>query len=216
MKELFEQNYPEHKFIIEFFSLLDLFNQMRKACLSKILEENWKQNILSFLSALDGFMSKSKSIGLTNLHHLVHVPDICDKYQIGLACLGADSQIEAYHGYVVKKIKPHIGNAPVIPDNSVVYSKENPPPKNVANYHRDIFARCLESSLKKIKIKNEETSHKDHSENLTINVSFVKNLIENLDSKPNPKLFEKLTDKLSKNLSIFSSVSSQPTVNVQK
>ena len=149
MKDLFEEHYPQHKFIIEFFSLLTLFDKMRKSCLSKILEKNWKDNIPIFLSALNEFMSKSKSIGLTNLHYSIHVIDICDKYQIGLACLGADSQIESYHAFIEGKIKRFLGNAPVIPDNSIVYSEENRPPPNVANYHRDLFARCLESSLKK-------------------------------------------------------------------
>ena len=188
---------------------------MRESCLSKMLEKNWKENIRIFLSALNDFMAKSKSIGLTNLHYIIHVIDICDKFQIGLSCLGADSQIESYHAFV-SKIKPFLGNAPVIPDNSIVYSKENRPPQNVANYHRDLFARCLESSLKEIKIVNEKTSHKNYSENLYINVSTVNNIIKNLDAKRNQKIFEKSSPLLSKNLSNFSSISSHLTEFLKK
>ena len=73
----------------------------------------------------------------------------------------------------------------------MAYCQENPPPKNISNYNRDIFARCLETSLDKITERKESMTHKNYSKNLNLDQSTLNGLLENLNHKPNQPIWDK-------------------------
>lgn len=185
------EDYPNLQFSISFFRILSLFDKVRKSSLSKNLESDWDAQIKEFLSHLEIFIAKSNSIGYVNIHYLVHTLRICKKYNLGLASLGADSQVEAYHAFIESKIKLHLGQAPATPDNSFVYTKENLPPDHIQKYYIRLFARCLEASLVPNEMKKTQINHEEYGRQITIDAPLIRNLIKNLNFKPNQKIFSK-------------------------
>ena len=193
--ELLANNFPRLKFAARFFRILSLFDKVRKSSLSKNLEDNWDTHIKEFLCDLETFIGQSNSIGYVNIHYLVHTLRICKKFNLGLASLGADSQVEAYHAFIENKIKLHLGQSPATPDNSFVYTKENLPPDHIKKYYLRLFARCLEASLVPNEMKRTKLSHSNYGLELKIDVALIKNVIKNLNLKPNQKVFSKTKPK---------------------
>lgn len=157
---------------------------MRKKALCKNLESDWENSIDNFLLAFKSFMVKSDSIGLTNLHMLTHVKDICSHYKVGLATIGNDSTVETCHSDIVSDILPHLGPSPNQPDNKIAYSDENLPPVHVAKYYKDLYARALEISLNTIDDKSVQLTHTSYGQHIKLDNKFLSNFMTQLLSKP--------------------------------
>ena len=182
--DIFHENFPDYTFCSEFFKLLSNFEEVRKKMLCKKLEENWEITLDKFMKSLTDFMDQSDSIGLVNFHLLSHSKQICKKYNVGLGCIGSDSVIESFHSHVMTQIMPHLGPSPVVIDNSIPYNNENMPAENMKDYHLNLFGRALEISLFDITDKNEKYDHKDYSKNKGLDLSYVKQFLSQINSKP--------------------------------
>ena len=192
------KSFPKFRFAADFFQLLSLFDAVRKSSLGKNLEQDWEIHIHKFLSRLSELIAPSYSIGLSNIHFLIHVVRICKHFGLGLASLGADSQVESYHAFIESEITKNLGKQPSMPENSFAYSDENLPPDHHKKYYLDIFARCLESSLIQKKMQIESLEHKNYGHDKIIDSVLIHTLVQNLNFKPNQELSKSKIKNLDK------------------
>ena len=176
--DVFKNNFSHYKFAIDFLSLLVSFKLMYDSMFGKVLMPNWRENALNFLKLLREFLLPSCNIGLIHFHTIHHSIQICEKYGLGVGCMGLDQIIEDLHKVVNEDILPNVEQIRTF-DVSHVFTKDDPAPESYIERFRSLHCRQLELSLQTLKLKPITLDHFDYLKTIEID----KPLIENYDKK---------------------------------
>ena len=163
----------------------------------KVLRPNWRENAVEFLNLFREFISPSCNIGLIQFHNITHCIKICEKYNVGVGCLGLDQIIESLHTVINSEIIPNVEKIRSFSVNHT-FTEDNPAPKSYIERLRSVHSRQLEMSLQSLQLKPVAIENFDYLKTVTID----KALISKFDKKAHENgLLTKLTSTKMKKIS---------------